>query len=349
MSKVKLGFLGVGMMGQLAHMQNYAQVEDCEIVAVAESKQKQAERIAAIYNIPKIYSDYHEMLANPEIDAIVAAQPFGNHVNLVPDILKAGKHVMTEKPLCIYAVNGRMLADCAAKAQKIHMVGYHKRSDLATEYAKEVIAAWKQSGELGKMKYIRISMPPGDWVGGSRRPFRTADEKPQEYVREKIPAGIDESFDKMYVTFVNYYIHQVNLMRYLMGADYKLTFADRTGVILTAESSDGVAGMIEMEAYKTTDDWQEQAFICFEKGWIRIDYPAPLASQQAGKVTVFDNSKQQAVTTSPRLPNVHAMLNQARNFVKAVQGVKPAPCTSAEAVKDLDFSMDYVTMFRKYQ
>ena len=347
MSKVRLGFLGAGMMGQLAHMQNYAQIEDCEIAAIAESKQKQAERVAAAYNIPRIYRDYREMLSDPAIDAVVASQPFGNHVNLVPDILKAGKHLMTEKPLCIYSNNGRILADCAAKAGKIHMVGYHKRSDLATEYAMEVISAWKQSGELGKMKYIRISMPPGDWVGGSRKPLRS-DEKPQEFVREAVPSGIDQTIDQEYVKFVNYYIHQVNLMRFLMGEDYKLTFADRTGVLLAAESSGGIAGIIEMEAFTTTDDWQEQALICFAKGWIRIDFPAPLASQQAGKVTVFNNAKSQGITTSPRLSNEHAMLNQARNFIKAVRGEKPAPCTSAEAVKDLEIAMDYITMFRKH-
>jgi len=155
----------------------------------------------------------------------------------------------------------------------------------------------------------------------------------------------------MYVKFVNYYIHQVNLLRFLMGEDYKLTFADRTGVLLAAESvgtscaEDHIAGLIEMEAFKTTDDWQEQALVCFEKGWIRIELPAPLASQQAGKVTVFNNSGAQGFSVSPRLPNTHAMLNQARNFIKAVQGEKPAPCVSDEAVRDLEIAMDYIRMF----
>ena len=346
MSKVKLGFLGVGMMGQLAHMQNYAQIEDCEIIAIAESKQKQAERVAAIYNIPRIYSDFSQMLADPAIDAVVASQPFGNHVNLVPDILKAGKHLMTEKPLCIYAENGRMLAGLAEKAGKIHMIGYHKRSDLATEYAMERIVEWKKSGELGKMKYVRISMPPGDWVGGSRRPY-TSDEKVQEFKREAAPPGIDEETDRNYVTFVNYYIHQVNLMRLLFGEDYKLSYADPSGVLFVAESKSGIPGIIEMEAFKTTDDWQEQALVCFEKGWIRIEFPAPLASQQAGRVTIFNNAEKQGLTISPRLPNVHAMLNQARNFIKAVKGEKPAPCQSAEAVKDLEIAMDYTLQLSK--
>jgi predicted dehydrogenase len=62
MAKVKLAFIGCGYMGQMAHMQNYAQVADCEIVAIAETKKKQAERVAAMYNIPHVYTDYMEML-----------------------------------------------------------------------------------------------------------------------------------------------------------------------------------------------------------------------------------------------------------------------------------------------
>ena len=343
MSKIKLGFIGAGYMGQLAHMQNYAQIADCEIVAVADFKINQAKRIAAIYDIPNVYADYNEMLSDPSIDAVVASQPFSNHVNIVPDVLKAGKHILTEKPLCIYAENGKKLAEAAEKAKKIHMVGYHKRSDLATEYAKGIICDWQKSGELGKMKYVRITMPPGNWIGGSRSAY-SSDEKPFSFTPEQPPAEIGGETAKAYISFVNYYIHQVNLMRYLMCEDYKLTFADRAGVMLAVESISGITGVIEMATFNTTDDWQEQALVCFDKGWIKIGYPAPLASQQAGKVTVFNNSGKQGYTTIPRLPNVHAMLNQAQNFIKAVKGEKQAPCISEEAVKDLEIAMDYIRM-----
>ena len=356
MEKVKLGFIGCGFMGQVAHMQNYAvayqsgwkNFEECEIVAVTDVKQKQRERIAAIYGIPNVYSDYHEMLAKTEIDAIVAAQPFTNHVNIVPDVLNAGKHILTEKPLCVFAENGKKLVELAAKTGKIHMVGYHKRSDPATEYAIKTIGEWKQSNELGKMKYVRVTMPPGHWTGGSREAFRTPNdvESAASFPREPVPEGISPEFAKRYEGFVNYYIHQVNLLRYLVGEDYKVTFADKAQVLMVTESTSGITGIIEMAPYNTSHDWQEQALVCFEKGWIKIELPAPLASQQPGRVTIFDNSKDIGMTISPRLPNVHAMLNQARNFVKAVRGERPAPCVSSEAIKDLEVAMDYIRMIQ---
>jgi len=347
MSKVKLGFIGCGYMGQVAHLNNYVQVNECEIVAVAEVKQKQAERVAAIYGIPEVFSDYSKMLANPEIDAVVASQPFSNHVNIVPDVLKAGKHILTEKPLCVYAENGRKLVEAAAQSGKFHMVGYHKRSDPATEYAVNMINEWKQSNEMGKMKYVRVTMPPGDWGGGSRGAFRT-DEPVASFTPETVPEGISKEFANRYNGFVNYYIHQVNLLRGLFGEDYAVTYADPSEVLLAAESTSGVPGVIEMATYRTTHDWQEQALVCFEKGWIQLDLPAPLACQQAGRITIFNNAGDMGTRISPRLPNVHAMLNQARNFIKAVKGEKAPPVVSAEAVKDLDIAMDYVRMLKKY-
>ena len=48
------------------------------------------------------------------------------------------------------------------------MIAYHKRSDPATMFAKAEIDKLKQSGELGKLRYVRITMPPGDWIASGQ-------------------------------------------------------------------------------------------------------------------------------------------------------------------------------------
>jgi predicted dehydrogenase len=221
------------------------------------------------------------------------------------------------------------------------MVGNHKRSDPATEYALDIINKWKKTGEMGKMTYVRISMPPGDWRKDADMPYMT-DEPPQYVPPEPRPDGVDDvTRDKM-VWFVNFYIHQVNLMRYLLGEDYQLTCADKH--FFSAVSESGVNCILEIEPYWTSIDWQEHALVCFEKGWIRIDIPAPLAMQLAGTVTVYENKGKDSCTSSPTLLNISAMRNQARNFIMAVNGEKPAPCLSSEAVKDLYIAEDYINM-----
>jgi len=342
MEKIKLGFLGVGHMGQLAHLMNYVQLpEYCEVKTLCDVKIKQAEILAKRFGVPNVTADYREMLADKELTAIACIQGFENHVVLVPDVLRAGKHVMTEKPLCVFPENGDMLVNLAKETGLIHMVGNHKRSDPAVEYAVKVINDWKQSGEYGKMTYVRISMPPGNYRKDADEPFMT-DEPPGPIPPEQESTGMDNEARNRTIWFVNYYIHQVNLMRYLMGEDYHLTSAGR--YFYTAESESGVNGILELDTYNTSVDWQEQALVCFERGWVRIDLTAPLATQLSSTVSIYTDKGWDSKITSPMMPNVCAMRNQAKNFLLALRGEKPAPCLSEEAVKDLYIAADYIRM-----
>ncbi len=105
-----------------------------------------------------------------------------------------------------------------------------------------------------------------------------------------------------------------------------------------------------MAAYVTTIEWNESILIAFEKGFIRVDLPAPLARQLAGKVTVMcDNGKSVPTLTQPIMPNTGAMRQQAINFLAAVRGDKPAPCTAKEALEDLKLARDYIYFMARYQ
>ena len=340
--KIKLGFIGVGHMGQLAHLQNYAQLPElCEITTLCDVKINQAKVLAERFNVPKVTADYRELLADPEIDAVACIQYFENHVVLVPEVLKAKKHVMTEKPLCVFPENGEKLVAIAKESGKIHMVGNHKRSDPATEHAISVINKWKQTGEMGRMTYVRLSMPPGDWRKDCDMPYMTS-EPAGPVPPEPGPEGIDAATRNKMIWFVNYYIHQTNLMRFLLGEDYSLTYADRH--FFSAISESGVNCILELEPYSTSIDWQEHALVCFERGWVRIDLPAPLALHLAGTVTIYENRGKDSGYTVPVMPNVSAMRNQAKNFCLAVAGEKAPPCVSSEAVKDLHIAADYIRM-----
>lgn len=344
--KIKIGFVGSGFMGQRAHMSNYATLTDlCEIVALAEPRKKLAENVARRYGIPVVYEDHMQLLANSDVDAIVASQPYSNHINIVPDILRAKKALFTEKPIAVSVETGEKHAALAKENGVLYMVGYHKRSDPAMEYAKKLADDWKASGEYGRLRLVRITMPPGDWVGGGAIGVIGSDDPYPPLQHEPMPEYFDEKNGREYNEFVNYYIHQVNAMRFLLGESYKVTYAEKTGVLLAVESESGVCGTIEMAPFNTTLDWQETYLIAFERGYIYVQLPPPLASQQAGIVTVMrDNGKEPPTITQPVMPRVHAMRNQAINFIAAVKGERPAPCLADEAVEDLKIARDYIRL-----
>jgi predicted dehydrogenase len=81
----------------------------------------------------------------------------------------------------------------------------------------------------------------------------------------------------------------------------------------------------------------------FESGSVKVELPPPLAINRPGRVEIYrdrgNNSTPETVV--PQLPPVHAMANQAANFVRAVRGDAPPPCEAHEALDDLRLVMDF--------
>ena len=344
--KVRVAFVGVGNMGQCAHLKNYVLLPDCEVVALAELREDLGAKVAARYGIPRVYRTHEELFAREQFDAIVASQPFTHHGTLLPEMLKPGKPVFAEKPIAGSIEMGEKVLKAQQKSGTFIMFGYHKRSDPATVRAKAEIDSLRASGELGKMRYVRIAMPPGDWIAGGFNDMLKSEIPRNSKPADPAPSDMDEDTYKKYLAFVNYYIHQVNLMRHLLGESYKVRHADPAGVLLVGESAGGLTCVIEMATHQTTLDWQESAFVAFERGWLRLDLPAPLACNRPGALTIFkDPGKGVAPqTTVPQFPWDHAMRCQAANFLRVVRGETPPLTTAAEALEDLQFARDYVRL-----
>lgn len=348
MGKVRIAFVGVGGMGQCAHLRNYVTLPDCEVVALAELRPELARKVAAKYGVPKVYPDHEALLAEEKVDGIVASQPYNRHGVLLPDLFQAGVPVLTEKPLtCSIAVGEQILTSLKGSKAR-HFVGYHKRSDPATMHARAVIDELKQSGELGALKYVRILMPAGDWVASGFTDLISSEETMPPLECDPLPADMDRATQQSYDSFVNYYIHQVNLMRHLLGESYRVSYADPTGTVMVVHSQSGVPGSIEMSPYVTSIDWQEEALVAFERGYVRLNLPAPLALNRPGAVTVYRDPGNGATPCSvePTLPWVHAMRQQAMNFVKAIQGGDTPLCEAPEALEDLEVAADYTRKWR---
>ncbi|MCX7705863.1 MAG: Gfo/Idh/MocA family oxidoreductase [bacterium] len=340
--KVKIVFVGTGAMGQCAHLKNYVLIPDCEVVAICEKKKKLASMVAEKYRIKKVYNDFSEMLEKEEFDGIVASQPFTRHLVVLKEILKAGKPVFIEKPLAGCVENGEKIIEEVKKSRTWIMVGYHKRNDPAVIYAREKIENFKKTGELGRLTYVRITMPPGDWIaGGFNELIKTDEQISLDY--DPVPESMNNRTYEFYLSFVNYYIHQVNLMRYLLGEPYRVKYAEKSKTLMALESKSGVPGIIEMSPYTTSIGWHEKASVFFEKGFIEISLPAPLANNRPGDVKIYRDIPLPE-TILPSLPQVSAMYQQATNFIQSIKGKAKPACLADEALEDLKIAKEYVSL-----
>ena len=333
-------------MGQNAHMANYATIDDCEIVALAEGRPETAKAVAAKFGIPELYGSHHDLLANADVDAVVGVMGFHLFNPLVTDILNAGKPVITEKPMCIRPDNGRRLAELAAAKDVLYQIGYMKRHDPGAKMVRETAAKWKASGECGALQYVRITMPSGDWIMQHDPPINKGDA-PTPYegqAPESAPEWMTKEQGNHYIGFVNFYIHQVNLTRYLIGEDYEIKYADPHGRTFTAETPSGVVVVLEMSSYGLQHRWDEFYTLNFDGGQIRLEMPAPMARQRAGEVTIYRQSGEggSPQVTQPVLPQKWAFLEQARAFIASLKDGAPCLAPAADAVKDLEISEQYI-------
>lgn len=340
-SKVRIGFVGAGFMGQLAHIRSYALLRDeCELVALAEPRQRTAELVAARYGIGSVYHDHTEMLESEQLDGVVASQPFLHHATLVPELYASVPHVFTEKPLALGAETGERLARLAGEAGCVHMLGYHRRSDPATRRAKEVVDEWQASGEAGPLRFVRICYPSGDWVANARAALIDAgDERPEAPGEQPPPEFADEDAAWALWSGANGLVHPINLLRHFLG-EYRLVFAHDSGRLYAFESASGVPATLEVDPYRVSVGLEEEVLVAFERGYVRLR-PAPsLAVNRPGSVEVYLDPDR----SLPQLPWIDPMRAQAEDFLRVCRGEAPPPTAAAEGAEDLKVVADLTRM-----
>jgi predicted dehydrogenase len=344
-AKVRIGFVGAGFMGQLAHIRSYALLrEECELVALAEPRHRTAELVAERYGIDRVYHDHRELLESEQLDGIVAAQRFTHHAALLPELYRHVRHLFTEKPLALSAATGDRLAALAQAGGCVHMLGYQRRSDPATVEAKRTVDAWKASGGLGRLRYLRICFTDGEWTGNAHG-LIDAGEQPPSFPAEEPPPEFVDDREALWAlsTGADQLVHPLNLLRHFVGEPYRLVFAHVTGRLYVFESESGIPLAIEVSPYRLSVGFDEELLVAFEHGYVRL-WPAPsLAVNRSGRVEIYSDAEGASPQRiAPELPWIDPQQAQAANFLRVCRGEIAPPTDVVEAAEDLHLVAEIV-------
>jgi predicted dehydrogenase len=332
---VRLGFVGAGFMGQLAHLRNYAQIAGCEVVALAEPRRATAELVADRYGIERVYGSHEQMLACERLDGLVVSQPEWRHPALLTQLYASVPALFSEKPLALTVEQGRRLAWQARQENCCHMVGYQRRSDPATVKAKAVMAEWDETGVVGERQFVRITALPGDWIADGDNALIDAGDRDQDPAGET-SAGLREGDEPAFAAFQNVFCHHFNLMRHLLGEPYTIRSIDRSGMVTTVETGAGATGVIELGHRWRGEAWHDTALVVYEAGLLELFIPPPLA-QRPGRLRITTGARGCRVTRlEPQMPAISSMRAQAQRFVAVCRNEAAAPCDADEAVLDLE-------------
>ncbi|WHY66126.1 Gfo/Idh/MocA family oxidoreductase [Neobacillus sp. SuZ13] len=151
MSKMRVGLIGIGGIAQSRHIPAFLQLEELvSIVAVHDIDHERAKEVATKFGILKIFETYQEMFN--EVDAIVICTPNKFHAEIAIAALKAGIHVLCEKPMALTAFDCKAMSEAAKQSGKVLSIAYHYRFMKEVQAAKKVMLA----GEIGNPLVVRV-------------------------------------------------------------------------------------------------------------------------------------------------------------------------------------------------
>ena len=196
---VRFGLIGAGRMGAtLGHHLAFS-VESADFAAIADPSEEAARSLAAKCRVPDIYTDYNEMLARDDIDAVLIVSPTNTHVEVIKAAAAAGKHIFTEKPLALtIELCDEAIAAIEANGVKLQ-VGFMRRFDPAYVSAKRKIDA----GSIGNPILFK-SIGRDSW-----RPT-------VEFARRENSGGL----------IMDMGIHDFDLARWLMGSEVVRVYSE---------------------------------------------------------------------------------------------------------------------------
>lgn len=169
MEQIKFALIGCGRAGMI-HARNYAStVPGTCVFAVADANAEAAQKAAAELGASVWSTDYRQILARPEIQAVVIAAPTSLHHDIVIDAAQAGKHIFCEKPMAMNAQECREMIDAAEKHHVKLQIGFMRRFDAGFRRAKEFV----DSGAIGDVvmvkSHTRGPSTPREWMYDIRK------------------------------------------------------------------------------------------------------------------------------------------------------------------------------------
>ncbi len=203
---LRIGIVGCGKIAQVRHIPEYAANRNAELCAFFNPSISRAQEMAAKYG-GKVYASADELFADPEIEAVSVCAANYAHAELTIKALRAGKHVLCEKPMAVTETDCEQMLQEAEKAGKRLLIGQNQRFAKAHVKARELL----QAGEIGRVISFRTAFGHGGPETWSITPGKNT------WFFDKKRAAMGAMADLG--------IHKTDLIRFLLDQDVLRTTA----------------------------------------------------------------------------------------------------------------------------
>jgi UDP-N-acetylglucosamine 3-dehydrogenase len=240
---MRTAVIGIGSMGR-NHARVYREIPEAKLVGVADINEAAVRTVGEQFGVPG-YTDFRELLAVEKPEAVTVAVPTALHEEVALAALKAGVHILVEKPIAATIDEGKRIIEAAHKYQRCLMVGHIVRFNPAVQALKQKL----QAGELGRIFQV-FCRRAGPFPARIRDVGVVVDLAP----------------------------HDVDLMRFLVGSDPLRVYAETSQRIHTEHEDllfgllrfpEGVTGALEINWLTPTK--VREVLVLGERGMFRVD------------------------------------------------------------------------------
>ena len=317
-SPLRIGIVGLGRLGQ-RHAQALAfSTRNCVLTAACSPVAAEQAYAREQLGIQQVYARYEDLLASPDVDAVVLVTPTSLHADQAIAALQAGKHLFVEKPLALNLPDcERVLAEAEKHPDLIAMVGFVRRFDPSYRAAQASIAA----GEIGRPFIVRS---------------QTCDQNdPEGFFVKFAPTsgGI----------FMDCSVHDIDLARWMLGRPKALrafatgTIALHPGLAACGDVDNGIA-VVEFEG-------GAKAVLYASRTMAHGHETSTEVIGTAGKLTIGEHAARDRIITSDAHGVRHAVLKdfyerfqaafaaEMAEFVGACRGETQLTLTLSDAME----------------
>jgi predicted dehydrogenase len=309
-SPIRIGVLGAAAIVPAALTNPARNLPDVHVTSIAARDPNRAARFARKHGIAHVHKTYDDLIADPEIDAIYNPLPNGLHAEWTIKALRAGKHVLCEKPFASNSKEALEMENTAKETGKVLSEAFAYRYHPLTARMKEIIS----SGELGEIKSIE-----------ARFCFLLP-----------VPSNIRFRYDLAGGSLMDAGCYPVSLVRYLMGAEPEVLSAKAKQVRPNVDSRMEAELMFPngLQAHIVSDMLSPRLFDSFlhikgDAGELKVF--SPFQPHVIHRLNVHTNKTKWSGTVK----GVNSYTLQLRAFAQAILSNAPLNTTPDDAVNNM--------------
>jgi predicted dehydrogenase len=307
-------------------------VPGVKVIALSDIDSQRLERVAGQFGVARRYTDYRELIAAGEVDAVAVCVPPQHHAEVALVAIEADKHVFVEKPLALSLEECELLRERAAAHDALKvMVGFNLRWHRLVRSARETV----HRGDLGDIKLVRTV-----FTSGVRLRENYADWRRQSQT------GGGALFELG--------IHHFDLLRFLFERELEEVYAtslsgDETAVV-TAQMNGGLQ-VVSAFSEGTVENHEIELYA--ERGRLRINcyrsdglehfnagqYPGAIGTRLRGLMRAFLNVPRMIRQSWQGGDYVASYVGEWRHFICAITGNRPVACTLADGMRALEIAL----------